>query len=541
MVAIMWRIIRVGSSGRRERFFPLLAALAMTAFAPAAVADDATIEAAAGQAIASAARDVDGKALGKALYRLGNALRACGKDRCSNATQGAILRDIGSIRVRQRDKKSAAKLFARAIALAPELELNAAYDTADVRAAWESAGGTKKATQPTAPPRAAASFTHVPALEQQAATPLPVYVEGGGDGVSRVVVHYQDASMTSWKEVLLERLGGGWGGAIPCADVALGAMRYYVEGFDSEEAKVSVGGDAEHPFEVPIRPTITSEAPHLPGAIAPNQCTQPSVAPEALSAVEGAHPTGSGLREGAPAPVGRGRLHRFWFGLAGNIDFMNVPQGDNLCARDRSTGRPANASNLYCTTLDGVDFPPASVASGVAGQLGGGHSDGGLQLGVVRYMATFDYASTNNLLLGVRVGVVVNRYPGSDAFRDGRAFRPAIHAELRATWVFGHEPLVGSHVAPVVYLAGGVSEFEARVKSTAVITQGIPPAQQTVITVPVNIWRTDGPWFAAAGLGLRFSLRSTIAITPAVRGNLAVGGNGVLPAFGPELTAQVGF
>src|SRR5258708_39799156 len=140
------------------------------------------------------------------------------------------------------------------------------------------------------------------------------------------------------------------------------------------------------------------------------------------------------------------------------MDFMNVPWGEDLCGRNVGTGRPINADNLYCRTLDGVDFPPASVSNGVDGSLGtgpgqGGHSGGGLQLGDVRYVVSIDYALTGNMLLGARFGGVANRYRGNDAVRDGRAFGPPIHAELRATWVLGHDPLVGTGAAPFVYLS----------------------------------------------------------------------------------------
>ena len=54
----------------------------------------------------SADADYANKALGKALYRLGKALRGCGKSACTDATVAApLVRDVASIHVRQRDKK----------------------------------------------------------------------------------------------------------------------------------------------------------------------------------------------------------------------------------------------------------------------------------------------------------------------------------------------------------------------------------------------------------------------------------------------------
>lgn len=540
-----WRDLSGGAFTRRRWAAALAVVVAIAVFLSGrpALAADAKAEAAAQEAIAKAEKDYQGKALGKALYRLGKALHACAKDRCTDATVAALVRDSGSIHVRQRDRKGAAKLFARAIGLVADLELSPAYDSPDVRAVWEAAGGARKPEPPPPAPPAAplvAIFAHAPAAEQRAGTPLPVYVEGGPATVERVTLHYafQDAHAAgeSWRDVTLERVGTGWGGVVPCADVTLGSMRYFVEGLDAAGAKVAAAGDAQHPYEVPIRPAITGEAPHLPGQAAPAACVEAVPAGE-VAVVQTPAP------EGAPEPKMRRR--RFWIGVAGSIDFMDVPSGDDLCLRNAATMRPTNGSNLYCTTLDGKDFPPASVINGtqgdiVPGQGQGGHSDGGLQLGDVRYLAAVDYALTANALVGVRVGVVTNRYQGNDAVRDKRAFGPILHAELRASWVFGHDPLIGSNVAPLVFVAGGVSEFDAQVKSNVAITQGTPPSQ-TQLPVPVNIWHTDGPGFVGAGVGLRLTIGSVFAISPAVRGSLVFGGNGVVPVFGPELTLQFGF
>ena len=86
-----------------------------------AAAEDAKAEASAQQAIEKAGADYDNKAYGKALYRLGKALRGCGKTGCADTTVAALDRDAGSVHVRQHDKKGATKLFARAICRLPAL------------------------------------------------------------------------------------------------------------------------------------------------------------------------------------------------------------------------------------------------------------------------------------------------------------------------------------------------------------------------------------------------------------------------------------
>src|SRR5580692_8734677 len=77
--------------------------------------------------------------------------------------------------------------------------------------------------------QASADFTHTPAAEQAVRTPIPVYLEyTGSERVSRVIVKYKGAQMDDWRRLDLKHLGSGWGGFIPCGDVTLGPMRYWV-------------------------------------------------------------------------------------------------------------------------------------------------------------------------------------------------------------------------------------------------------------------------------------------------------------------------
>jgi hypothetical protein len=348
------------------------------------------------------------------------------------------------------------------------------------------------------------------------------------------------APSSVWKEAALDRLGNGWGGAIPCADVAAGSARYFVEGFDAGGNKVATAGSADHPFEVPVQATIAVEPAHLPGQPPPKACSQPGAPAEATAAPPGA-PEVEAVAVAKPVRPWR----RWWIGVAADIDFMSVPSGDDLCVRNASTLQPTNGDHLYCTTLDGADFPPSSIIHGTQGDIvpgrgQGGHSDGGLQLGDVRFMAAVDYALNANALVGARVGFLLNQYPGHDASRDKRAFGAPFHGELRATWVFGHEPLAGTKLAPLLFVAGGVSEFDARVKSNVTVMQGTAPTQ-TQLVVPVDIWRTDGPGFVGVGGGLRLGVGGYAAIVPAIRASIAFGYNGVVPVWGPELTVQLGF
>ena len=350
-----------------------LAALAALVSASPAAALDARTESAAKAALKRAAEKylATDYAAGTGILR--RAARACGPARCSPATKAAVLRDLGVMQFRDGDPASAAKSFADALALQPDLTLGPDYDTPDVRAAFESAKGSGSAPAELPPP---GDFTHTPAAEQKVNTPLPVYAEISGVQVSRVLVKYKGAGMKDWARVDMKRVGQGWGALIPCTAVTAGAMRYWVQGFDSSGEPTASSGDPGHPFEVPIRTEISAEAPHLPGRAAPQSCDESGAPAEGTATGEG----GAGSEEAsAPVresgPVGPAPYARWWIGVAGAVDFLSLPQGDNLCALN--SGLPANASGYYCTNPDGSNYPSrtsqaGALVAGQAGHVGGG-------------------------------------------------------------------------------------------------------------------------------------------------------------------------
>jgi hypothetical protein len=224
---------------------------------------------------------------------------------------------------------------------------------------------------------------------------------------------------------------------------------------------------------------------------------------------------------------------RLWVGVSGALDFVYLPVGTDVCKLG-TNGQPANGAHYYCMTTNGSDFPtPAQNASltirGQAGSVGGG-----LEAGDVRVMLAVDYAATANILAGVRLGYVFNAYPGEAAVKDGRALGFRVHAEVRGTYVFGQRPLAHVGFAPLVFLGGGVSQFDGY--SASAVTFDNVVGQQ-----PVVAWLTDAPFFFVVGSGFRYQLSSRLALTVALRFNGAIGGNGFLPTFGPEVTLQHGW
>jgi hypothetical protein len=135
--------------------------------------------------------------------------------------------------------------------------------------------GSARVSNATEGEQTAGDFDHTPAASQQTHTPLPVFfVYGGGQQVARVTLKYKGAEMQDWGHIELHRVRGGWGGFIPCDDVAAGTMRYWIVGFDANGGAVATAGDRRHPYVVAIRDGSIGAPPHLPGQAAPHRCRE---------------------------------------------------------------------------------------------------------------------------------------------------------------------------------------------------------------------------------------------------------------------------
>jgi hypothetical protein len=177
-------------------------------------------------------------------------------------------------------------------------------------------------------------------------------------------------------------------------------------------------------------------------------------------------------------------------------------------------------------------------------------------------MVSVDYAATSNLLVGVRGGYALLTYPGSAGVNDPPHYASGQkwYLEGRVTGVFGKDPLAKAGFAPMVFVGGGMSPFDAKTSDVAGIclnaanpacnppvNQGVTPGMNTMgkptprAAVPVDLWITNGPFFIGLGGGIRYAPVPKVAIIAAARLNLSFGGNGLIPTLGPELDLQFGF
>jgi hypothetical protein len=526
---------------------------------------DARTERAAAAAMKKAKADWAAMNYGTGAKRLQKVLRACGDTKCAPGTRATLLMDIGAMLFKKGSKDEANLSFAAAAKAQPGITFDPAFDSPELRAAYAAAtgGGGGDSGGGVAP---TGDFGHTPPTEQAVNTPLPLYVDGGPDSVARVVVKYRPESSSNWKRIDLKKLDSGWGGLIPCADVTSGTLRYYIQGLDDTKTPIGSNGDAKHPYTVQIKDTISGDAPHLPGKAAPKSCSVSSDCPPDFPGCSksGESAGDSGDDNGdeeKPEAKASGSYKHFWVGAGVEMEFISVPTGNDVCALDPVSALPLNSNNLYCTTQSGADFPARAgggaqnnaLCTAAAQQAGlcpgdaAGHSSGGVVPGDLRLMVAFDYALTANLLLGARLGATIFPYPGNAAVSDGRAFGSRFYGELRGTWVFGDNAIGTTGFHPLVQLGAGAAQFDGHVSSGAAYCTANPlPPKGTACGAPfatgnVNIWETSGPGFGTLGGGVRWAATDSIALTAAARLNLSFGANGLVPTFGPEITAQYGF
>src|SRR5439155_24949047 len=129
-----------------------------------------------------------------------------------------------------------------------------------------------------------------------------------------------------YKRLPLARMGKGWGGLVPCADVTRGPMRYYVQGFDANDAPVALSGDPKRPYVVPIRPSLTAgSAPSLPGQPPPSGCTEAADCPPGMPGCGASEtpstPATESSSEEPKAETSRDFV-RVWIGVAGSVDIV---------------------------------------------------------------------------------------------------------------------------------------------------------------------------------------------------------------------------
>jgi len=270
----------------------LLAALALVG---QAMAGDPRIEKEA-EALQKKAIDEDylNVDFASAIKKLQMAAAKCDGDKCKPSLKGALLRDLGAMHVLAGNVDEGRANFVRALSVDSALELDPAYKNPTLSNLWNEAkkgAATAPAPPASAPPEVVppvspvvvGTLVYSPPSEALVRAPFSIYVEpptyptpmpgtSGPEELAHVVVEYKGLGMTDWKAADLKKMDKGFGGFIPCHDVAQGALRFYVQGLNEKNEIVAAVGTRTKPLIVAVKPKVTGVRPSLPGQEPPAQC-----------------------------------------------------------------------------------------------------------------------------------------------------------------------------------------------------------------------------------------------------------------------------
>lgn len=538
-----------------------------------------------------------------ARVKLEKATQLCSKT-CPVSLKAAIDRDMGVVLVSGNlDKSAAVDAFVRAMKTDASIQLDRDTKTKEVEAVWNEAKKLAFAKHGSTT-AAEGDFIHTPPASQLVNTPMPLYIEyDGDDEVGRVLAKYKGFGMTEWKSLDLKAMGEGFAATIPCKDVLEGPLQYFITGFDKENTPVGSAGDKQKPFIVRVRKEVPiADRVHFPGAEPPAQCKEPTDCPPNFPGCKGAVSADADLGEigdecdagdecrsnvcakgvcavastaksssgsssgGASGGTSGGTTGRFFVSLSGGLDLVFMPEAKDACLLSNPGAQPI-AAGVFCTS-GSSDFPARTeyanerlrsasdpnIAAERRAQPGfPGKINSGTALGTLSANVHVDYGLSPNLLVGIRLGYLFGGYTGTAGVSHGATLAVPVHAEARASYYFGDNPLEADGFAFYAFGGVGVTQQAAFVETN--VRYGVDPARtadvnggtidagglEQSITGRVKGWFLGGPVMVGVGAGARYAVDKNIAIFAAPRLQFTFGPGTFGTAISPEIGMQYGF
>lgn len=452
-------------------------------------------------------------------------VRAC-EDKCSPQTLARAWMYVGIIRGSGRNDISGAKeAFQSALALDPNVRLDAALATAETQAAFNEVAGSGPVT-PAAPPPAQVpaepeDVAAVPSGEGLFCTPdvpeietrRPIPVECRTDEeATSMELRYQSFGSDTWKTLRMTKKGDAFRATIPCEATQIqGSFRVYVRAKDASGVAVGEWGSKAQPVEFVLVEQSAADPPAFDGEPPPERCPAKEECPPDFPGCDSGKPSGGnvdwggacdnssqckagllcidGTCETAPScetssdcPVGScvngkcaidpdgpaeaGPYKKNWIGLHVAQDVAFVSAND-VCSPEGQASQSFSCYYAGSTTDAFVDhpYPGVNIGSGTA-------------LGTTRVLLSYDRAFSSNLMAGVRLGYAFRGGPPanrdmeyvwnesrgeweSTVYEEGESFLP-YHAEVRATYLFGRG-LGSQGLRFYVHAGGGLAQVDAKV------------------------------------------------------------------------------
>lgn len=395
----------------------------------------------------------------------------------------------------------AQKVVGPAKAAPPDAGTKAPDTKAPDKKPGPAAGGGE---EPAGPKKPAGDLTHTPPPEQAVNTPVPIYIEVPEEvGATKVTLRYKPFGGTKWKTLEMQRVGDGYGVEIPCEDVTTtGDVKYFIIAKDEAGDPAGTAGSMKEPYRVPIKNEIEGDAPSLPGKKPPEECAAKEDCPPGLPGCPDAKGGGGGKRgekgwgatceqteecqsgliclngtceedkgDGGDTEKPSGKKIKNIVGLYGQLDLLLISGGDRVC-----TGNDPSFACFYSSDPSKQFYGLPSSKKGTNG------IQGGFGFAGARVMLAYDRQILDNLGLtvGARVGFAFGgpSEPSNEVFPydtdavgtqtqhvKASGFLP-IHAEARATYVFGQGALEKGKFRPFVFIGGGLAQVNASVPVT---------------------------------------------------------------------------
>lgn len=482
----------------------------------------------------------------KAEQKLQDAVKACGSSGCSPELLGKINIALGTVYGVGLNKPAESKAaFQAALKADPKATLDPSLTTPELTKIFEEAkkGGGKGPSSP----RPKGDSQHTPPPESPVNTPLPIYVEPTEEiALSKVVLRYKPFGEKQYKSVELKKLGKGFGGEVPCADVTTtGDIKYFFAFTGTDGESAGDLGSASEPFRTTIKNEIDGEPPKLPGKKAPTKCRDRTCppgfgGPDCSEMVSGNDKQCSKRGEkgwgsscdttcdcksgyaclngsceedkGGKSSTGDGgkkkRMNLVSVGV--QLDMLIVKGASEVCTLT------SEAASSYACFTPGTSHQFFGTPSQYAET---NRVQGGFAYGDVRILAGYDRQLVKSLPLsiGARVGFAIGGSPTPDNVPNGAngalGFLP-LHAELRASYHFLGSMMEDKKLRPYVFVAPiGFAQVNASVPVT-VCGQPFPGDTAPTKSCPggagylydLNAYQITGRNFSGLGVGTTFGI-----------------------------------
>jgi hypothetical protein len=460
-----------------------------------------------------------------AVRKLEHALALCGRDGCSAQVRARVERDLGVVYVvGLHDTAKGVDAFKRALADDPAIELDPAFVTPEVNAAFAAA---RKGGQVTAAPAAAPGELQLRRVTgQRVKHPVPIYVElPEGAQPAEVRLYFKRAGQDHYRSVRMKRVGEGYGGLIPCDVVShAGTVDYFVRALDSDDQPIAHAGSDDQPLKVDLVEELDEKAPRWPDHEPPARCEarhEPACETDSDCA-SGQTCSDAGRCVAHPANAAKSPLP---FRISLNVEQdAAFGGGSNVCTEQSQLN-----DGYACFRDNGTQYhgtPIVGAADSIAS---------GFALATTRVLVGGDYLLGDHFTVGLRLGYVLRG--GGPRPDGGKSFLP-FHAEARAAYFLRDGGFNAAGFNPYFFLSGGLAQVDSKQRLLVFENPNAPPPPNQIDNPPsqdLDAWRKMGTSFVAPGVGVYYALGARTGLTAELR-YMAL-----FPTSGGALSLSLGF